>query len=97
MVNQHLTFRLETSDAATVFVKVSRLTDEIARVFFVNESGEPVPKPPDADLYDQCTERRVELHNGEWLITWAANYELVWGSFVRLRFTNPRQLFVYQS
>jgi len=76
-------------------VRVTRVNDDVARVYFVSPTGDPLAAPDDCHLYNCATERYMPLYYGEWLISWVSNYHLIGGDPVLLRIENPRNLFLY--
>ena len=83
------TVKLENSN-----VKISRVNDDIARVYFVQADTKEeasVPIPIGYVFRNLTTGNIVTSYHDEWLISWASNYELRRGDTVVLNIDFQRQ------
>ena len=83
-------------DPPTLYMMVSRVNDEVARIYLVDARGEPMPASS-CKLFSKCPGREVNVYRNEWLISWTSSYELEYQGRVRYRFESSRQIFVYKQ
>ena len=73
-------------------VKISRVNDDIARVYFVQaDTNEEVSIPVGCVFRNLTTGNIVTCYHDEWLISWTSNYELKLGDTVVLNIDFQRQ------
>ena len=75
-------------------VKISRVNDDIARVYFVQADTKEevsVPIPIGYVFRNLTTGNDVTSYHDEWLISWTSNYELKLGDTVVLNIDFQRQ------
>jgi hypothetical protein len=83
-------------DPPALYMMVSRVNDDVARIYLVNAHGEPMPASS-CKLFSKCPGREVNVYLNEWLISWTSSYELEYQGQVRYRFESSRQIFVYKQ
>jgi len=82
-----LKLKLDTA----VELQITRVDTNVARLYFVDERGFPIPVPDEFTLYEAVSHSRVPVHNSEFLITWTGSYELKRRDATVLRLDSQRQ------
>ncbi len=57
-------------------IKISRINDEVARIYLVDANNNTLPIPGTFVFQNLVTGQIVEAFRNEWLISWTAKYEL---------------------
>lgn len=71
-------------------VRIEKLTNEIARVYFVNPAGADRHPPPNTHLLDLTTRQQHPHFNGSFFITWSGNQRIMIADQTLLEFNNQR-------
>ena len=78
-------------------VKILRINEDVARVFFVDAAAEE-QRIPDGDVFqDLTTGDIVESYDKAWLISWTGSYELRLGDELMLSIQNQREQVVLET
>jgi hypothetical protein len=72
-------------------LKISRINDEVARIYLVDSLDSPMPIPDNFLFRNVTTGQIVEAFRNEWLISWTAKYELIRGEETVLKIDYQRQ------
>lgn len=72
-------------------VKISRINEEVARVYFVSTSQADCPIPATYTFQNLTTGHYVVPFRNEWLISWTSRYELKCGDVTVLNIDYQRE------
>jgi hypothetical protein len=72
-------------------IRIERVDNNIARLYFVNQNGAPVPPPQNTVVRDLAALVNQNSFNGSFFITWIANYGVLRNGEEIIRFTNQKQ------
>lgn len=96
--SDHAVYLNMASDAEKVndrlFVKIARVNDDVARVYFVNgadDALEPIPIPDGFAFHNISTDTIVSPLRNEWFINWTSSYALTHNRTRLITIRNQRQ------
>ena len=73
-------------------LKFERRSSSLARIYFLDNDGQRIPRPQGLTCYDESNGEIVECDNEEYfIITWINNYRIYHNDVIIVLVTNPKR------